>query len=197
MLIEVISILDMSTSMSSLISQTISSYNTFLEKLRMQNSEIFLTLIVFNTQSKIIYEHVNIKSVQNITSQIIITEGESALNDAIGTAITRTQQFIRSLKRKNAPQQVQFFILTSGYDNASKKYSTQQIKEMVTQNEWEFTFVTSNTDAIAAGERLGFKKENITNINNGGKGSCTSQYDASDVIFDASTMQIEENQKII
>ncbi|CAL6099681.1 von_Willebrand factor type A domain-containing protein [Hexamita inflata] len=183
--------------LSSLISQTISSYNTFLEKLRMQNSEIFLTLIVFNTQSKIIYEHVNIQSVQNITSQIIITEGESALNDAIGTAITRTQQFIHSLKRKNAPQQVQFFILTSGYDNASKKYSTQQIKEMVTQkDEWEFTFVTSNTDAIAAGERLGFKKENITNINNGGKGSCTSQYDASDVIFDASTMQIE-NQKII
>ncbi|CAL6069215.1 von_Willebrand factor type A domain-containing protein [Hexamita inflata] len=182
--------------LSSLITQTISSYNTYLEKLRMQNSEIFITLIVFNTQSKIIYEHVNIQSVQNITSQIIITEGESALNDAIGTAITRTQQFIRSLKRKNAPQQVQFFILTSGYDNASKQYSTQQIKEMVTQNEWEFTFVTSNTDAIAAGERLGFKKENITNINNGGKGSCTSQYDASDVIFDASTMQIE-NQKII
>ncbi|CAL6030452.1 von_Willebrand factor type A domain-containing protein [Hexamita inflata] len=114
MLMEVISILDMSDSMSGLTNQTISYYNTYLEKLRMQNNEIYLTLIVFNTQSKIIYEHVNINSIQNnITSEIYNPEGESALNDAIGTAITRTQQFIRTLKRKNAPKKVQFFIITS------------------------------------------------------------------------------------
>ncbi|CAL5995906.1 von_Willebrand factor type A domain-containing protein [Hexamita inflata] len=206
MLMEVISILDMSGSMSGLTNDTIGSYNTYLQKLRMQKKhEIYLTLVVFNTESKIIYEHVNVKKIKNITTQIYNPEGGTALNDAIGIAITRTQQFIHKLKRKYVPKKVSFFIITDGEENSSRDYTNKDIKKMVTKSQkkdkWEYVFVGSNIDAVTAGEERGFKKERIANINNGGKGQYAAYGMAHDILMgdgkvDAQKLYNEAEKKI-
>ncbi|CAL6030477.1 von_Willebrand factor type A domain-containing protein [Hexamita inflata] len=173
-LMEVVAILDMSGSMSSLTHDTIGGFNAYLSQLRKQAKDIKITLIVFNTQSSVVWNHQNVKSSQNLGTNIYRPDGGTALYDALGTAINNMKSHIQELSEANKPGKVSFFVTTDGEENSSSSYNISQVKQLITKatedDKWEFMFAGANIDAHAAGQQLGFQAQNIANICNDGVG---------------------------
>ena len=58
---EVVAILDMSGSMSSLANDTMHGFNSYLQELQKIDKEIRITLITFSDSSSIVWNHRNVK----------------------------------------------------------------------------------------------------------------------------------------
>ena len=60
-----------------------------------------------------------------------------------------------------------FVITTDGQENASRKYHSKQIKEMIRSKEeedgWEFLFLAANIDAVETADSIGIRKECAVN----------------------------------
>ena len=60
-----------------------------------------------------------------------------------------------------------FIITTDGYENASKEYSYEKIKKMITYEKekynWQFLFLGANIDAISTAKDFGISKEFASN----------------------------------
>ena len=67
---------------------------------------------------------------------------------------------IISSKAKDRPSKVIFCVLTDGEENASKEYSTKQIKELIEYRkkhfEWDFIFLAANQDAFETSKQYSF-----------------------------------------
>jgi hypothetical protein len=66
------------------------------------------------------------------------------------------------------PSKVLVAIFTDGLENASTKFSSKQIQEMIRHQRevysWEFLFLAANQDAIATGERIGVDPGAAVNV---------------------------------
>ncbi len=89
-------------------------------------------------------------------------DGLTALLDAIGTTIKRTQKRLKLSSPEALPKKVLFVIITDGLENNSSNYSRKQIfnkiKKMETLNQWEFIFLAANQDAIREANYLGINE---------------------------------------
>ena len=72
--------------------------------------EVKMTLILFNTESTLVYNHVAVKDVPNLTTDIYRPDNGTALRDALGDAMTNMRQHVSSLSEDNKPGFVSFFI---------------------------------------------------------------------------------------
>ena len=63
---EVVAILDMSGSMQNLANDTIGGFNTYINELKQHKLNVNLTLITFESNSTIVWEHKSIKDCENI-----------------------------------------------------------------------------------------------------------------------------------
>ncbi|CAL6042210.1 von_Willebrand factor type A domain-containing protein [Hexamita inflata] len=173
-LIEVVAILDMSGSMQGIANDTIGGFNAYVSELSKQEQEVRITLLTFNTQNQLIWQHKNVKTCGAIDNQIYSPNGGTALVDALGTAIQNMQMHISVTNESEKPGKVSFFVSTDGEENSSRQFSKEQVQKMVTKatedEKWEFIFAGANIDAFAAGQALGFQAKNIANIENDGIG---------------------------
>ncbi|CAL6028233.1 von_Willebrand factor type A domain-containing protein [Hexamita inflata] len=173
-LIEVVAILDMSGSMQGIANDTIGGFNAYVSELSKQEQEVRITLLTFNTQNQLIWQHKNVKTCGAIDNQIYSPNGGTALVDALGTAIQNMQMHISVTNEGEKPGKVSFFVSTDGEENSSRQFSKEQVQKMVTKatedEKWEFIFAGANIDAFAAGQALGFQAKNIANIENDGIG---------------------------
>ena len=94
---EVIAILDMSGSMQPLTKDTISGFNAYVQGLRESENEVRLTLILFSNQSRTVFSHQNVKSVEELTDAVYSPNGGTALTDALGYAVESTKNYVNSL----------------------------------------------------------------------------------------------------
>jgi hypothetical protein len=55
-------------------------------------------------------------------------------------------------------------ILTDGYENASRRYTLKNVKEMVEEREasgtWTFSFLGATLDAVDVAEQMSIRREN-------------------------------------
>ena len=94
------------------------------------------------------------------------TGGSTALNDTIGYAVTETFNFHELMIEK--PKSTIFAIFTDGYENDSTKYTSKDIKTMITQREkgdWEFIYVGCDHDVRETAQNLGVKSSNTIAFN--------------------------------
>jgi uncharacterized protein YegL len=89
--------------------------------------------------------------------------GSTALNDAIGQMINRLGNKFATMPEEKRPSQVIVVIVTDGMENASREYTSDQIKAMVTKQtdeyQWTFMYLAANVDAFATGGTLGFGRK--------------------------------------
>ncbi|CAL6028157.1 von_Willebrand factor type A domain-containing protein [Hexamita inflata] len=173
-LIEVVAIIDKSGSMSSLAKDTIGGFNAFIQELAKSDKDVRVTQIQFNGECHIKYEHKEAKKCKKLNWWTYRPIGGTALIDALGQGIVNMQKYVDSLSEDQKPGKVSFFISTDGEENSSTHFSRQQVRSLVEKatddQKWEFIFAGANIDAFGAGQDLGFKKENIANIENDGLG---------------------------
>jgi len=160
-------IMDASGSMHSLATDTIGSFNQFLDEQKLVPGEVIVSLYTFNTKSTLVYDFISLNSVTSLTNKTYTPEGGTALLDAMGTAIDSFGQKLAALSEEERPSKVLTLVVTDGQENSSHRYTAEQIKNMVQHQKdvysHEFVFMGANIDAITAGTNLGISTNNTLN----------------------------------
>lgn len=104
---------------------------------------------------------------EDIPINLIIPRNMTALLDATGTAIAELGEKLAALPEDERPGTVIVVVVTDGIENASKEYSAEQIKELVTKQEtefgWKFVFLGANIDSFGVGGNLGYARGSTMN----------------------------------
>lgn len=166
-LTEIVFILDRSGSMAPLEADTIGGFNSFVEKQKLLDGEARMTTILFDDTRTILHNAVDIKELPPLTNKEYYARGTTALYDAVGEAIDNVGKRLSSTPEEERPSKVIFCITTDGYENASRYYSREKIKEMIQHQtdkySWEFVFLGANIDAEEVGESMGFAPQCAVN----------------------------------
>lgn len=153
---EITFILDRSGSMSGLESDTIGGYNSLLEKQKDLEGECKITTVLFDDKIEVIHDRIDIKNIKNLTENEYYVRGMTALIDAIGYSINKQ---INVHKAGEKSENVMFVIITDGYENSSKEFTSQKVKEMIEYQKekynWEFVFLGANIDSVETAKYYG------------------------------------------
>lgn len=156
-------ILDKSGSIQSIKSDIIGGFNSFVADQKSAPGKAVLSLIEFSNTVETTINTVDITKVEDLTDSTFRPGGLTALYDAIGSTIDKTGERLNKLKPSERPDNVIFVILTDGYENASRDYSSLRVKELVKHQQekynWNFIFVGANQDAVLTSATLGINKD--------------------------------------
>lgn len=183
---EIVTILDMSGSMSFTRSDAFGGINSFIEEQKNFQGEANFTLLLFDTEVKTIYNGKNIKEVEILEESQYVPRGMTALLDAIGIAIDDVGKRLALLEEEERPNKVIFAILTDGEENSSRKYNHSQLAEMIKRQQeiynWEFIYLAANQDAFSTAQSYNFKMSNTSNYTSNSIGTQAVYHSASTTV---------------
>ena len=158
-LTELVFILDRSGSMQGLEGDTIGGFNAMIEKQKKELGEVFVSTVLFDDRAEMLHDRVSLEKVRPITEKEYYVRGCTALLDAIGGAIHHIGNIHKYARSEDVPEHPLFVITTDGMENASRRYSTRRVKEMIQRQKekygWEFLFLGANIDAVETAGHLG------------------------------------------
>ena len=181
----VIFVLDDSTSMQSCRAATISGFNEYLKTqktdAKKEGIKAFVSLYKFDGSNvTCVYNRENIRKVADLNAESYNPRGMTNLYDGIGGVMLNINEMLAS-KKKVDRDSVIITVLTDGQENASRTFSSNDVKQMVEKAEgknWGFMFLGANINAFEAGSVLGFGQNN------------TIQYDTNNI---GDTMAVASN----
>lgn len=164
---EMVFILDRSGSMLGLEKDTIGGFNSMIRKQKKEGGDAYVSTILFDNVQEVVHDRVKLSDVKRMTGKTYWVRGSTALLDAIGGAIHHTLNAHRHSDPKDIPQHTIFVIITDGYENASVKYSYDDVKRMIEHEKekygWEFLFIGANIDAVQAASNIGISANRAVN----------------------------------
>lgn len=176
-LTELVFILDRSGSMAGLESDTIGGFNAMIKKLKKMDGECLVSTVLFDNQSQVVHDRVNIRMIQPLTEEDYHVRGCTALWDAMGSAIRHIRNVHKYIREEDVPEHTMFVITTDGMENASHIFHAEQVKSMVKLQErkgWEFLFLGANIDAIATARSVGIQADRAATFTNDSIGVATN-----------------------
>lgn len=174
-LTEIVFILDRSGSMSGLESDTIGGFNSMIAKQKKAEGEALISTVLFDNTSEVIHDRVRIEDVQPMTDKDYSVGGCTALLDAIGGAIHHIGNIHKYARPEDVPEHTLFIITTDGMENASHRYSSDKVKNMIERQKekygWEFLFLGANIDAVETAKHFGIGADRAVNYNSDHEGT--------------------------
>ncbi len=156
---ELVFILDRSGSMTGLESDTIGGFNGMIEKQKKQDGVCYVSTVLFDHESEVLHDRIPLSNVPPMTDRDYTTRGSTALLDAVGDAIHHIANIHKYARAEDVPAHTLFVITTDGAENASRRYTSEQVKTLIEQQKetygWEFLFIGANIDAVATAARYG------------------------------------------
>ena len=185
-LTEVVFILDRSGSMLGLEADTIGGFNSMLAQQKKGPGEAIISTVLFSTQSKVLHDRLPVDWVMPMTMADYVPQGCTALLDAIGDAIHHIGNVHKYARREDVPEHTMFIITTDGMENASRRYSSDQVKALIQRQKeqygWEFLFLGANIDAVETAGRFGISADRAVNHVSDSKGTRLNYSVLSDTI---------------
>ena len=174
-LTELVFILDKSGSMSGLEKDTIGGFNSLLDQQRKVDGECVITTVLFDNRYELLHDRIDIRAVQPITGKEYFVGGSTALLDAIGKTIHKIGAVQKNTTEDYRAEKVMFVIITDGEENASRHYSSAQIRQMIQHQKerygWEFIFLGANIDAVETAGRFGIDADRAVDYVPDGEGT--------------------------
>lgn len=172
---ELVFILDRSGSMAGLESDTIGGFNAMLEKQKQQEGLCWVTTLLFANESQLIHDRARLDEIRPMTAEDYQVGGCTALLDAMGDAIRHIETIHKYARPEDLPAHTLFVITTDGMENASRKYSLQELRRMIERKKeaagWEFLFIGANIDAIQTAGSFGIQADRAVNYRADRKGT--------------------------
>ncbi len=159
---ELVFILDRSGSMGGMENDTIKGFNSMIDEQRTGEGRVLVSTVLFANFSTVLHDRVDISEIKHITRRDYFVGGCTALLDAIGDAIEHIKTIHKYARPEDVPARTMFIITTDGEENASRKYSSDEVKEKIKECEgsgWEFLFVADNIDAVETAGRIGIRSD--------------------------------------
>ena len=216
-------VIDRSGSMGGLVQDTIGGFNTFIDKQKEAPGKATVSRYQFDHEFQTDYSFVDINEVKPLTALDYVPRGSTALNDAIGLAVSDTQKQLDQLKasRRRRPDKVYLVVITDGGENASKEFrdvsklkSLLELKQAEKDVIWELVFLGANLDVQSVARSFAIPLSNVVGYTSNQKGteavygavasamtrSRTMDYNAGGTVvqsfgFDASEIDLAENTK--
>ena len=164
---ELVFVLDRSGSMAGLVDDTIGGFNSLIVKQKEKEGICLVTTVLFDTRYDMIHDRVPIQQIGPMTGEDYIPGGCTALLDAAGDTIRHIARIHKYARAEDVPENTVFVITTDGMENASRRFSAEEIRAMVEHEQeeygWEFLFLGANIDAFAAAGALGIRAERTSN----------------------------------
>ncbi|MDO4865725.1 MAG: hypothetical protein Q4C10_04155 [Clostridia bacterium] len=185
-LTELVFILDRSGSMQGLEPDTIGGFNSMLERQKAEPGEALVSTVLFDNDCQVIHDRVDIQNVKPLTDKEYFVQGCTALLDAIGGAIHHIALVHKYARPEDVPEHTLFVITTDGMENASCKYSSDEVKKMIQREKeqygWEFLFLGANIDAVETAGRFGISSDRAVNYHADSEGTRLNYEVLSDAI---------------
>lgn len=172
---ELVFILDRSGSMGGLESDTIGGFNSLINKQKKQEGKCYVSTVLFDDECKVIHDRVELKSVKPMTDNDYYVRGCTALLDAMGGAIHHIANIHKYSRPEDVPEHTMFVIMTDGYENASRFYTSDRVKAMIEHEKekygWEFLFIGANIDAVETAGHFGINEDRAVNYHADSQGT--------------------------
>ena len=161
-------LVDKSGSMSDCIDQTINGFNEQVAKIREMELEfpeqqMTIGLTTFNTHVDHLYYMKPVEHAYKMDHRSYQPDGSTAMLDAMTETMAALSQ-LQAQSNEQIPTTVVMVILTDGYENASRRYTLKNVKEMVEEREasgtWTFSFLGATLDAVDVAEQMSIRREN-------------------------------------
>lgn len=139
-------VIDKSGSMYSKVADVIGGFNSFIQEQKdVKEGETEVSIYTFNDKVQKTVVNTNIDDISLLTEETYIPGGNTALNDALGTAINETGAYLASLNEEDRPSKVIIVVMTDGAENSSKEFTRDKVKEMIKHQEekysWTFVYI--------------------------------------------------------
>jgi hypothetical protein len=197
-------IVDRSGSMAGMERQVVSGFNEQLQaaqgiQRKYPDQEIIMGLRFFDqTVGNNIADFKVVDELLPLSMHDYQLGGTTALLDAIGKSVYDIKtRFGHQIA--NEDTSVVIIVMTDGYENASRMYTYDDIRRMVTELEttekWSFTFMGADLDAIGASQSLGINPDNTLSFDKGDYSRVTKQYfeEAAESYASAKERNIKSN----
>jgi hypothetical protein len=152
-------VLDESGSMDSIAQAARNGFNEYLSEQIAHGGATWWTLTTFANHPKTRFAVIPGAEVRPLGDDYS-PGGMTALYDAVGSAVTKTQAYLERLG-KNRPSDVIVVILTDGLENVSQRWTARQVFDLITEAEasgWQFVFLGANQDSWDVSQHLGIRK---------------------------------------
>lgn len=183
---ELVFILDRSGSMEGFEDDTIGGFNATIEKQKEKEGEVLVSTVLFDHECKVIHDRVRIGEVKPMTREDYEVRGCTALLDAIGGAIKHIGNVHKYARPEDVPAHTVFLITTDGMENASRRFSSAEVKRLIGQQTekygWEFVFLAANIDAVETARSIGIREDRAANYRMDPRGVSLTYAAMSDAI---------------
>ena len=167
-------VLDASGSMAAIENDIKGSFNTFIRTQRETEGKTVFDLYQFSDEVKRIVEHVDLATFTDDLMAKYTCSGCTALNDAVCTAIDTLGKELGAMREDDRPEHVVFVIITDGMENASRKFTSEDVKKRISVQrdsyKWDFQFLAANQDAFESGRTLGIDRDSCTGFISSSRG---------------------------
>lgn len=185
-LTELVFILDRSGSMSGLVADTIGGFNSMLEKQKREPGEAYVSTVLFDNHREVLHDRLKLHDVPSMTEKDYYVRGSTALLDAVGETIRHIGNIHKYAREEDRPENTLFVITTDGMENASRRYSYEQVREMIQQQKskygWEFLFLGANIDAAKEAARFGIGADHAADYHADAQGTAVVYEAMSDAV---------------
>lgn len=131
--------------------------NRFVEDQKKEPGEVMLTVVVFDDQMETVIEDKPLGEFQPLTEENYFPRGMTRLLDAIGLTVTQQGERFEQMPADRRPEKVIVAVYTDGIENASVKYTSKRIAEILKHQRekysWEFLFVGTDEKTVKQAQK--------------------------------------------